>query len=74
MKEWNTNIGVKRMGELVTKPFVDAMQQKYCQEDVEDRAVEVLQLWEHYINDPDWHPYKRVKLENQDREVVRPPS
>ncbi|KAL9285375.1 hypothetical protein AtEden1_Chr4g0273681 [Arabidopsis thaliana] len=64
-----TSIGVKCMGELVRKPFVDAMQQKYCQEDVEDRAVEVLQLWEHYINDPDWHPYKRVKLENQDREV-----
>ncbi|CAB77748.1 hypothetical protein [Arabidopsis thaliana] len=60
---------VNCMGELVRKPFVDAMQQKYCQEDVEDRAVEVLQLWEHYINDPDWHPYKRVKLENQDREV-----
>ncbi|KAG7633723.1 Zinc finger-XS domain [Arabidopsis suecica] len=69
MKEWNTNIGVKRMGELVTKPFVDAMQQKYCQQDVEDRAVEVLQLWEHYLKDSDWHPFKRVKLENEDREV-----
>lgn len=73
MKEWKTNIGVKRMGELVTKPFMDAMQQKYCQQDVEDRAVEVLQLWEHYLKDPDWHPFKRVQLENRETEVVRPP-
>ncbi|CAN8278322.1 unnamed protein product [Cochlearia groenlandica] len=70
MKEWKSNIGVKRMGELVTKPFMDAMQQKYCQQDVEDRAVEVLQLWEDYLKDPDWHPYKRVKLGNQEREEV----
>ncbi|XP_010503501.1 PREDICTED: protein INVOLVED IN DE NOVO 2 [Camelina sativa] len=69
MREWKTNIGVKRMGELVTKPFMDAMQQKYCQQDVEDRAVDVLQLWEGYLKDPDWQPYKRVKLENQETEV-----
>ncbi|EOA25333.1 hypothetical protein CARUB_v10018651mg [Capsella rubella] len=69
IKEWKTNIGVKRMGELVTKPFMDAMQQKYCQQDVEDRAVDVLQLWEGYLKDPEWHPFKRVQLENQEREV-----
>ncbi|CAN7059837.1 unnamed protein product [Brassica oleracea var. botrytis] len=69
MKEWKQNIGVKRMGELVTKPFMDALQQKYCQQDVEDRAIDVLQLWEDYLKDPDWHPFKRIKLENQEREV-----
>lgn len=57
----------------MTKPFMDAMQQKYCQQDVEDRAVEVLQLWEDYLKDPDWQPYKRIKLENSEREVVRLP-
>uniref|UniRef100_A0A1J3J0I4 Protein INVOLVED IN DE NOVO 2 n=1 Tax=Noccaea caerulescens TaxID=107243 RepID=A0A1J3J0I4_NOCCA len=69
MKEWKTSIGVRRMGELVAKPFMDAMQQKYCQQDVEDRAIDVLQLWEDYLKDPDWHPFKRVKLENQETEV-----
>ncbi|XP_013621992.1 PREDICTED: protein INVOLVED IN DE NOVO 2-like [Brassica oleracea var. oleracea] len=69
MKEWKLSIGVKRMGELVTKPFMDALQQKYCQQDVEDRAIDVLQLWEDYLKDPDWHPFKRIKLENQEREV-----
>ena len=73
MKEWKQNIGVKRMGELVTKPFMDALQQKYCQQDVEDRAIDVLQLWEDYLKDPDWHPFKRIKLENQEREMVRRP-
>ncbi|CDY37917.1 BnaA06g19000D [Brassica napus] len=74
MKEWKLSIGVKRMGELVTKPFMDALQQKYCQQDVEDRAIDVLQLWEDYLKDPDWHPFKRIKLENQEREVVRRPK
>ncbi|KAF2589512.1 hypothetical protein F2Q70_00040507 [Brassica cretica] len=60
---------VNRMGELVTKPFMDALQQKYCQQDVEDRAIDVLQLWEDYLKDPDWHPFKRIKLENQEREM-----
>ncbi|KAJ4896882.1 Protein INVOLVED IN DE NOVO 2 [Raphanus sativus] len=69
MKEWKLSIGVKRMGELVTKPFMDALQQKYCQQDVEDRAIDVLQLWEDYLKDPDWHPFKRIKLANQEREM-----
>ncbi|ESQ45681.1 hypothetical protein EUTSA_v10010188mg [Eutrema salsugineum] len=71
MKEWKTDIGVKRMGELVAKPFMDAMQKKYGrQQDVEDRAIEVLQLWEEYIRDNVWLPFKRIKLDNRETEVL----
>ncbi|CAA7056428.1 unnamed protein product [Microthlaspi erraticum] len=69
IKEWKTPIGVRRMGELLAKPFMDAIQQKYCEQDVEDRAIDALQLWEGYLKDPDWHPFKRVKLENRETEV-----
>lgn len=58
------------MGELDTKPFMEAMRRKYCQEDLEDWAVEVIQLWEEYLKDPDWHPFKRIKLETAETVVV----
>jgi hypothetical protein len=63
LRDMGLHIGVKRMGELDTKPFMKAMRIKYCQEDLEDWAVEVIQLWEEYLKDPDWHPFKRIKLE-----------
>ncbi|CAH2064817.1 unnamed protein product, partial [Thlaspi arvense] len=71
MKEGKSKsgIGIRRMGELVTKPFLDALQQKYGEKFVEDRAVDVLQLWEEYLKDQLWQPFKRIKLGNQDREV-----
>lgn len=65
-----SHIGVRRMGELDTIPFMEAMRKKYCQEDFEDWAVEVIQLWEEYLKDPDWHPFKRIKLETAETVVV----
>lgn len=65
-----SHIGVRRMGELDTKPFMEAMKIKYCLEDLEDWAVEVIQLWEEYLKDPDWHPFKRIKLETAETVVV----
>ncbi|KAG2305783.1 hypothetical protein Bca4012_085350 [Brassica carinata] len=63
LREMRSHIGVRRMGELDTKPFMEAMRRKYCQEDLEDWAVEIIQLWEEYLKDPDWHPFKRIKLD-----------
>lgn len=63
LRDMRSHIGVRRMGELDTKPFMEAMRRKYCQEDLEDWAVEIIQLWEEYLKDPDWHPFKRIKLD-----------
>nr|KJB67636.1 hypothetical protein B456_010G201400 [Gossypium raimondii] len=57
------NIGVKRMGELDGKPFLEAMKRRYNEELAEERASEMCSLWEEYLKDPDWHPFKRIKLE-----------
>ncbi|MBA0569041.1 hypothetical protein Golob_006501 [Gossypium lobatum] len=57
------NIGVKRMGELDGKPFLEAMKRRYNGELAEERASEMCSLWEEYLKDPDWHPFKRIKLE-----------
>ncbi|CAN8270115.1 unnamed protein product [Cochlearia groenlandica] len=70
LREMKSHIGVRRMGELDTKPFMEAMRKKYCQEDLEDWAVEIIQLWEEYLKDPDWHPFKRIKLDSAETEVI----
>ncbi|XVE99578.1 hypothetical protein REPUB_Repub03eG0211500 [Reevesia pubescens] len=60
-------IGVKRMGELDSKPFLEAMKRRYNEELAEERASEHCSLWEEYLRDPDWHPFKRIKLEGEEK-------
>jgi hypothetical protein len=59
------HIGVKRMGELDSKPFLEAMKRKYNNEEAEDRASEICSLWEEYLKDPDWHPFKVVMVDGK---------
>ncbi|KAE9591290.1 putative XS domain-containing protein [Lupinus albus] len=65
------NIGVKRMGELDTRPFLEAMKKKYNEEEAEDRASELCSLWEEYLKDPDWHPFKVIMVEGKETEIIR---
>ncbi|KAG5081262.1 hypothetical protein AAZX31_02G233000 [Glycine max] len=64
------NVGVKRMGELDIRPFLEAMKIKYNNEDAEDRASELCSLWEEYIRDPDWHPFKITIIEGKHQEII----
>ncbi|XP_061363726.1 protein INVOLVED IN DE NOVO 2-like [Gastrolobium bilobum] len=64
------NIGVKRMGELDTRPFLQAMKKKYNEEEAEDRASELCSLWEEYLKDPDWHPFKIIVIEGEHQEII----
>lgn len=58
----NANIGVKRMGELDSKPFHEAMKRKYDENLAYERAIELCTLWEEYLRDPAWHPIKMVDV------------
>ncbi|XP_022765143.1 protein INVOLVED IN DE NOVO 2 isoform X1 [Durio zibethinus] len=66
------HIGVKRMGELDSKPFLEAMKRRYNEDLAEERASELCSLWEEFLKDPDWHPFKRIKLEGDEeyQEVI----
>ncbi|XP_059666280.1 protein INVOLVED IN DE NOVO 2-like [Cornus florida] len=66
----NAHIGVKRMGELDSKPFHEASKRKYNEVEVEERASELCSLWEEYLRDPDWHPFKVIKVNGKHQEVV----
>ncbi|KAK4856921.1 hypothetical protein QYF36_022672 [Acer negundo] len=36
------------------------MKEKFSGEEAEDRAAELCGLWETYLRDPSWHPYRVV--------------
>ncbi|KAJ9175729.1 hypothetical protein P3X46_014256 [Hevea brasiliensis] len=64
------HIGVKRMGELESKPFLEVMKRKYTEDEAEVRASELCSLWVEYLKDPDWHPFKVVTVEEKHKEVI----
>ncbi|KAL6980544.1 hypothetical protein U1Q18_022187 [Sarracenia purpurea var. burkii] len=64
------NIGVKRMGELDNKPFHEAMKRKYNDADAEDRAIEITSLWEEYLRDPEWHPFKVITVNGEAKGII----
>ncbi|RZC93780.1 hypothetical protein C5167_029422 [Papaver somniferum] len=61
-------IGVKRMGELDNKPFHEACKRKYGSGS--DEATLMCSAWEEYLRDPDWHPYKIIKVGNSHQEII----
>ena len=52
------HIGVKIMGELDSKPFYIAAKRIYSAEEADVKAVELCSLWQEYLRDPNWHPFK----------------
>lgn len=63
-------IGVKRMGELDSKPFQNASRRRYSSEEADCKAVEMCSLWEKYLTDPFWHPFKVITVEGSHKEVI----
>jgi hypothetical protein len=55
------------MGELDTGPFHEAMMKRYNVEEAEDKATELCSLWEEYLKDPDWHPFKVVMIDGKEK-------
>ncbi|XP_022755771.1 factor of DNA methylation 4 isoform X2 [Durio zibethinus] len=51
-------IGVKRMGELDIKPFQTAAKRKYSAVEADVKSAELCSLWQDYLRDPSWHPFK----------------
>ncbi|KAL6123697.1 hypothetical protein ACLB2K_076216 [Fragaria x ananassa] len=65
-------LGIKRMGELDSKPFQEAMRRKYKYnvEEAEDKATELCCLWEEYLKQPEWHPFKVVEGIGKAKEII----
>ena len=67
MKEMSTRgvIGIKRMGELDSVVFQEACKRKYPEDVAEDKAAELCSLWDEYLRDPEWHPFKVVLVNGE---------
>ncbi|KAK6933169.1 XS domain [Dillenia turbinata] len=64
-------IGIKRMGELDSKPFLEAMKRKYSAEEADEKASELCSLWEEYLRDPEWHPFRIIHVNGTPQEVIK---
>lgn len=56
-------IGLKRMGEIDTKPFHNTCKLRFKPSEAEVKAFELCSLWQERMKNPDWHPFKIVMLE-----------
>jgi len=58
-----TSIGLKRMGEIETRPFLNVCKVRFPPSEAEVKAVELCSLWQERLQNPDWSPFKIVMLE-----------
>ncbi|XP_062193007.1 factor of DNA methylation 1-like [Phragmites australis] len=65
-----TAIGIKRMGELDEKPFQNVCRKKYGNDDYQTKTAELVSSWQEEIKKPSWHPFKFVKVDGEDKEVI----
>ncbi|CAA0836759.1 Protein INVOLVED IN DE NOVO 2 [Striga hermonthica] len=65
-----SHIGIKRMGELDSEPFHQAMKRRYNDVEADERATELCSLWEEYLRDPEWHPIKVVNSNGNYQAVI----
>ncbi|XP_056168940.1 protein INVOLVED IN DE NOVO 2-like isoform X2 [Syzygium oleosum] len=63
------HIGIKRMGDLDTRPFLEVSMQK---KDglVEEDGLELCSLWDKLLADPSWHPFKIIEAQGKHQEVI----
>ncbi|KAK7311031.1 hypothetical protein RJT34_08895 [Clitoria ternatea] len=64
-----TNIGLKRMGELDQKIFVNQSKKRFPLEEAGTKGVELCSLWQENVKNSAWHPFKGCKVE--DKEEMR---
>ncbi|KAJ0586808.1 hypothetical protein HanIR_Chr04g0155971 [Helianthus annuus] len=66
----HTNIGVKRMGEIDSKPFLDACKVKYGSEEAQIKASELCSMWQEELKNPAWHPVNVAAIDGAHKEVI----
>ncbi|XP_054781818.1 factor of DNA methylation 1-like isoform X2 [Prosopis cineraria] len=65
-----TNIGIKRMGELDVKVFVNACLKKFSHEDAQINGVTLCSLWQdNNLKDSKWYPFKVIPTDNDEAEL-----
>ncbi|XP_057480864.1 factor of DNA methylation 4-like isoform X1 [Actinidia eriantha] len=63
-------IGVKWMGELDNRPFHIAAKRKYSDIEADEKAMKLCSMWDAYLRDPSWHPFKIVTRSDKAKEII----
>ncbi|XP_050238577.1 factor of DNA methylation 4-like [Mercurialis annua] len=65
------NISIKRMGQLDSTPFHAAVKKKFPYQDTGLKSAELCSLWDEYLRDPSWHPFKVITDEaGNSKEII----
>ncbi|XP_073136533.1 factor of DNA methylation 4-like [Henckelia pumila] len=71
LRDSRANICVKKMGELDAKPFFRFERRKNSnKEKAFEKAAKICSLWEDYLRDPGWHPYKVISVGGKHKEIL----
>ncbi|KAK7290179.1 hypothetical protein RIF29_04409 [Crotalaria pallida] len=65
------SIGVKRMGELDSSPFYEAMKEKYNEVEADKKTGLLVSWWQECVKDPHWYPFKVISVDGKEMEVIK---
>ena len=66
-----TAIGIKGMGELDEKPFLNACKRKYGNNEYQVKAAELVSNWQDELKKPSWHPFKMVEVNGENKVLAQ---
>uniref|UniRef100_A0A453RXW0 Factor of DNA methylation 1-5/IDN2 domain-containing protein n=1 Tax=Aegilops tauschii subsp. strangulata TaxID=200361 RepID=A0A453RXW0_AEGTS len=64
-----SNIGIRRMGQVDEKPFIEACKPKYGAE-ADTKALEFCSMWQDNLRDANWHPFKIVTRGEKSEQII----
>ncbi|KAL5160455.1 Factor of DNA methylation 1 [Glycine soja] len=65
-----TKIGLKRMGELDQKVFVNNCKKRFPLEEAGTKGVELCSLWQENVKNSAWHPFKVVTVDDKAENII----
>ncbi|PKI72372.1 hypothetical protein CRG98_007242 [Punica granatum] len=70
IKERMSNEELQDARKELVNPFLEAMKVRYNADEAEERASELCSLWEEYLRDPDWHPFRIIHVDGETKEII----